>query len=309
MNDERGSWYLLTAILLGIGFGLLYAWVLDPVEFVDTPPRSLQDAYKDEYRAAIAAAFAGTGDLQRAQARLTLLQDDKPALALIAQAQRYIAEGKNQQIAQDLGNLASALGQGPTPLPTRPENTATNEPSPTPTRTTTATRKASATTTPDIAPTLGISVTGAITPTITRTAGPTNTPRPTLTPSVTPTPIPSQTPSPTFAPPFVLENQILVCNPTLSESQIQVFVANAAGVGVSGVEAIITWDGGEEHFFTGLKSDIDLGYSDFVMTPGVRYTLQIADGGQLIPNLQSPECTEDADSPYWGSWRFIFSHP
>jgi len=106
-----------------------------------------------------------------------------------------------------------------------------------------------------------------------------------------------------------LENQILVCNPALGEPQIQVFVSNAAGIGVSGVEIIITWESGEEHFFTGLKPDIDIGYADYVMIPEISYTLQVADGGQLIPNLNSPECTEGSDQPYEGSWRLIFSHP
>jgi len=83
MNDDRGSWYLLTAILLGLGLGLVYSWVISPAEFIDTPPFSLREDYKDRYRASIAAAYMATGNLQRAQARLDLLRDEDPGLALV----------------------------------------------------------------------------------------------------------------------------------------------------------------------------------------------------------------------------------
>jgi len=41
----------------------------------------------------------------------------------------------------------------------------------------------------------------------------------------------------------------------------------------------------------------------------VTYTMQVADGGQLISNLAAPECTDDRGASYWGSWRLVFSHP
>jgi len=305
MNDERGSWYLLTAVILGIGLGLLYSWVIDPAEYINTPPHSLRADFKDRYRAAIAVAFVATRDIQRAQARLALLGDADPALELVTQAQRYLATGDDYQAAQALADLASALGQAPTPLPNLPPQASAPSPTPVaPTDTPSSTPSASSTP----SPTLGL--TGTLTVTRpTRTLAVTLTPRPTASPTDTATPLPSQTPTPTLAPPFVLDNQILVCNPAIGEAQIQVFVSNAAGVGVSGVEIVVTWTDGEEHFFTGLKPEISAGYADFVMTPQVIYDLRVADGGQLIPGLTAPECTEGSDEPYWGSWRLIFSHP
>ena len=113
MNDDRGSWYLLTAIILGIGLGLVYAWNISPAEYVDTHPSTLRTDYKDQYRAMIASAYIATGDIQRAQARLNLLGDDDPAM-LAAQAQRFMAEGGGYEDAKALADLASALGQAPT---------------------------------------------------------------------------------------------------------------------------------------------------------------------------------------------------
>jgi hypothetical protein len=84
---------------------------------------------------------------------------------------------------------------------------------------------------------------------------------------------------------------------------------NAAGQGVPGVEVIITWASGQESIFTGLKPEIDPGYADFVMSPGTVYTLQVTGGGQIIPDLSSPECATDDGERYAGSWRLIFKHP
>ena len=32
------------------------------------------------------------------------------------------------------------------------------------------------------------------------------------------------------------------------------------------VELVVTWDEGEDHFFTGLQPELGLGYGDFLMT-------------------------------------------
>ncbi len=57
-------------------------------------------------------------------------------------------------------------------------------------------------------------------------------------------------------------------------------ILDAAEQPVPSVELVVTWDGGEDHFFTGLKPELGLGYADFVMTPEVVYSIRLADGGQ-----------------------------
>jgi hypothetical protein len=317
MNDERGSWYLLTGIILGIGLGLLYSWVISPAEYVDTPPWSLRDDFKDQYRTVIAASYAATGNLQRAKARLELLKDEDSSLALVVQAQRYLADGSDYDDAQSLAVLASALGQAPTPLPTQPENTPTEvqtftpevSDSPTPSPSQTPTNTPMLLVTDPLTPTQTISATQVGTPGFTPTPTISRTPSPTLPPTKTNTPTPSRTPTATLAPPFVLDNQINVCNPMIGEPQIQIFVSNAAGVGIPGVEIIVIWEGGEDHFYSGLKPDIDPGYADFVMIPEVIYSLQVGNGGQQIDGLVAPPCTDVNGDPYLGSIRLIFSHP
>jgi hypothetical protein len=135
MKERYGNWYLLTGLVIGVVLGLAMAWILQPVEYTDTSPSSLKAAYKDHYRLLIASAYAATGDLVRARARLELLGDENTLQALTEQAQRTLAAGNAPEEARALGLLALALGQsapGPagaiTPQPVLTEHS----PSPTP---------------------------------------------------------------------------------------------------------------------------------------------------------------------------------
>jgi len=128
MRQKQGHWYLITGILIGFLAGLAIAWIIQPVEYTDTSPASLQPTYKDRYRVLIASAYAASGDLVRAKARLELLGDENPLQALTEQAQRTLAEGTSPEEARYLGLLASAMGQAPlgqpgaiTPVPILPE--------------------------------------------------------------------------------------------------------------------------------------------------------------------------------------------
>lgn len=122
-EDERGNWYLLTGVVLGIILGILFAWVISPVEYVDTAPESLKGDFKDQYRVLIASAYVANGDLVRAKARLGLLDEADIYLVVAEQAQQMLSEGGSVEEAQALGRLALALGQE---IP-QPETTATPE--------------------------------------------------------------------------------------------------------------------------------------------------------------------------------------
>jgi hypothetical protein len=118
----------------------------------------------------------------------------------------------------------------------------------------------------------------------------------------------------------VLQDQLLICDQNLDEPLIQVVAEDGAGEPVAGVEAVVTWESGgasesgasevgEDHFFTGLKPELGLGYADFTMTPGVVYTLKLSGGGEPVPGLAAQECESAGGSRYWGSWRLVFVQP
>ena len=301
MRDERGHWYLLTGFVIGIVLGLVYAWLIAPQQFQDrdTSPASLQPEFKDQYRAMIAAAYVATGTLPRAEARLELLDDDDVVRALAEQAQRTLGEGNSPLQAQALGLLAVALGQGesaliPTSIPD--ETTAQDQIPNTPqmTNTITATSEES---TSESAAANSSPLPADLTPQATRTSNLTATPLPTRTPTVTP------------GTPFVLQENNFVCDTKITGPLIQIVAENSSGQQLSNREIIVTWEGGEDYFYTGLKPEIGSGYADFLMSPGLVYEVRMAGGGQTVPDITPAECETDSGRRYWGSWELVFSRP
>jgi hypothetical protein len=285
-QDRRGSWYILTGLVLGVAMGLFYSWVISPVKYVDAPPYALRADFKDEYRALVAAAYLYSYDLLRAEDRLEQLKEDNPSENLAMQAQKALAEGRPDEEVRALGILGLALGEGVTPL------------------------ALSSSTAQVVISTQ--SITG-VTPTPIvnlPTSNPTQTstvPVPLATKTLQPTS--TATSTPTVGAAFVLQETMLVCNPDQSQPLIQVEIQDAAGQPVASVELVVTWDGGEDHFFTGLKPELGQGYADFLMTPEVVYSLQLADGGQAVNDLTAAECLLDDGSRYWGSWMLTFIQP
>ncbi len=169
MDQNRGNWYLLTGLILGLILGIAYSWVISPVAQVDTHPSMLRSDYKDIYRLLISRAYQVNNNLPRAEARLNLIGDDEPALALAAQAQRFLAEGGDHEMAIILANLSAVL---------QSSEAAENTPVP---------------------PTGTAAVPG--TPENTEEAGENNPDNPATS---TQGPVSSRTPPPTEAPPFIL---------------------------------------------------------------------------------------------------------
>jgi hypothetical protein len=136
-------------------------------------------------------------------------------------------------------------------------------------------------------------------------SAPSSSPTPSPTATRTPTPRPTATPGA----PFRLTDQEQVCDLRQGESQIQVRALDASGEGIAGVELLVIWDAGQDHFFTGLKPELGAGYADFAMQPGVTYTLQLRDGDRPITGLSAPDCADDSGVSYAGSWLLTFQQP
>jgi hypothetical protein len=294
MSDERGPWYLLTGLVIGIVLGLVYAWLIAPQGTQDTSPASLQPEFKDQYRAMIAAAFVATGNLPRAEARLALLGDSDAVTALSEQAQRTLGEGGSPDGAQALGLLAVALGQDDSAQETSPtasegQTTRTAQPAAPQPETPESNSEPDATN-------------PATTPAV-------QTPQATRTIISTATPLPTRTPTATSGSPFVLQSNTFICDPNLPNPLIQVIAEDSDGDPLPGEEIITSWDDGEDHYFTGLKPELGSGYADYLMTPGVVYQVRMSGGGQTVPDITPAECETEQGQRYWGSWLLIFSRP
>lgn len=66
------------AIVVGVGLGLLYGWVVRPVAYVDTSPDTLRVDYKTDYILMVAESYQGDSNLPLAVQRLALLGDEAP---------------------------------------------------------------------------------------------------------------------------------------------------------------------------------------------------------------------------------------
>lgn len=296
MNDRRGSWYLLTGLLLGIGIGIGIAWGMPQAQPIDTSPASLRYDFKDEYRYLIAAAYTVSGDLGRAQARLATLNEPDPLRSLGEQAQRMLAQNVSMERVRILANLSEAIQSQPQAIPS-PEGGA-DFPSPvTPLNNTP--EPPTATLAPEP---LEAAADSRFTPT------PSDTPFPTLPPLPTATLRPTQTATPTPGAPFMLVSQSTDCNPS-QPGLLQVKLQNVLGQPAPGQELVITWFGGEEHFFTGFKNEISPGYADFTLTSGIEYALSLSDGRTRITGLTAPACTDQDGKPYPGSILLEFRQP
>lgn len=291
---RRVPWSILLALLIGVGAGLGYAWVISPHPMIDAQPSALRVDFKDQYRAVIAAAYAATGNLPRAQARLAVLGDANPVDALNAQAQRMLASSQTFERADHLAALASALETG-----------ASGASLSTPTLG--IVLEAGETFTPSPAPLLtedplflsetpGFVEAGTSLVQTQPVAS-----QSTVRPTHTPTPVPGK--------PFILTSQETVCDSNLPDGLLQVLVLNRSRRQLAGVEILITWDGGKEQFFTGLKPELGNGYADYSMTPDTTYTVQLARGSDVAVGITAPTCQSPDGASFIGGVKLTFQQP
>ncbi len=108
-SASRALALIVLGLLLGLGGGLYYGWVIAPVQYVDADPVALHEAFKDDYVLMIATAFAGDGDLEAARAQLGTLGLEASAPVITAAAERLTAAGLPPEDKARLAQLAVAL--------------------------------------------------------------------------------------------------------------------------------------------------------------------------------------------------------
>lgn len=274
--------FVLLGLLLGLIAGLFYAWVLSPVVYTDASPARLNEEYTDVYLFLVSESYALTGDWEGAQQRLAALEVEDVEQRVARLFEQSLREGRPASQVRNLAHLTQQLGGdspalslfGPTPQP--PPVTPTQAPAaPTPTPT--------------------------LLPTPSPTSRPTRTPPPTLTPSPTPRA------SPTPPPDFQLLSQERVCEAQAPAPRIEVVVLDAEEEPLPGVEVIVSWEGGSDRFFTGLRPDVSPGYGDFLMAPDVSYRVLLAAGSTPISGLRVEPCPQ-SEGGLEGGWRLTFQN-
>ena len=270
---------IFLGLVLGLGGALYYAWIINPVVLIDASPARFSPEYKAEYILLVSQSFAVNGDLAQAEQRLTALGEINAAQTVANLLERFVRERRPSAQITSLAALAQKLGV---------ENQAVALFAPTPAGGLAA--SATATATPvvnDPTPTLAQS-----------TVEPTPTLIPTAVPS--PSPRPSATPQPTYR----LLNQQPVCDEEPAP-RLEVITLDALLVPLAGVEVLVHWDEGSDHFVTGFRPDREAGYGDFTMTAGTTYRVQLADGSPEISGLRVETCEGTGLA---GGWRLTFQN-
>lgn len=277
MNDKhRGSWYLLTGLIIGLGLGLLYSLNLQPIELTNAEPASLTQAYKEQYRELIALAYMSNDDPVRAIARLELLGDDDIYQALIEQAQFSLTQDNLSEEARALGILAIELGKTMegsndiylSDLLSTPDDISS------------------------IPPAIETSTQQSIPPT-----------------DLSPTPnaaIVLVTPTPISADLFILQNLEKVCEPKPQKPLFQIEAYDQDNQPLPSVLIILKSEKGEERLYTGMTPNQGVGYAEFYPLPGVIYSLRLEENGIPIQDLMIAECQNSSGETYPGSWIFQF---
>jgi hypothetical protein len=283
MRERSGFGFILTGLILGLGMGLLISLVFSPIRYSNITPAMLGKTEKDAYRALIAASYNARGDLGRAKARLALIEDPNPAQVLAAQAQKTVAEGGLNQEARGLAYLAAALSDIPVQISTEAQQ-------------------------PVITPTTTVTEFPTLPPLVTEENSVAGTPTPITVVTTQEVIFPTLESTEPVGDPYILKDRQLVCDLEAS-NLLEVYVIDKAGQPVPGVQAIITWQGGEEDFYTGLKPQIDLGYADYLMDPETLYNLRLSNGSETATKITPPNCKLDSGMAYKGGVKIIFGLP
>ena len=111
--------YSVIAIVIGIGLGLFYGWVVSPVQFVDTTPASMRADYRADYVLMIAEAYHADQNTDLAVRRLAVFGSNSPAeiAAQALQTAQSIGYSANDiSLLQELTRALQAYQPAPTTI-------------------------------------------------------------------------------------------------------------------------------------------------------------------------------------------------
>ncbi|MGJ3239443.1 MAG: hypothetical protein ACFE0Q_12105 [Anaerolineae bacterium] len=274
-------WALFIGLLIGAGGGAYYAYVIDPLQELDTSPRQLRESEKEQYVVAIMLAYGYDSNLSNTVDRLLQLDlGTDPVQAVADMACNLARTGyvdstsglRAVRAMRTFYQLQGRTGCADNIIPdpqTVPLQVTVDVPTPT----------------PNLPP------------------PPTKTPDnilPTSTPDgvvVVPTNAPQRTYNGIIAQTF--------CSTELSgiiEVRVRLGTEEIPGEPVR-----VAWENGQSNFVTGLKPERGLGYADFQMEPGLSYIVSMPGLSDPIQNpIVADSCfTEEGDTAVT-SYRVVF---
>lgn len=99
----------VVVIIIGIALGLVYGWVISPVEYLDTTPSTLRFDFRTDYVLMVAESFNSSKDADQAIRQLAQISSDPP-VEIVLQSLAYGSQiGYSPEDLVLLQNLATSL--------------------------------------------------------------------------------------------------------------------------------------------------------------------------------------------------------
>jgi hypothetical protein len=101
--------FIITALIAGVGFGLAYGWIIDPVDYFDLTPDTLRADFKADYVLMTAEAYRVEQDAGLAARRLAIFGARSPS-SIAAEGLAYAsAKGFSDSDVVLMQELVTAL--------------------------------------------------------------------------------------------------------------------------------------------------------------------------------------------------------
>ncbi|MDP1545535.1 MAG: hypothetical protein Q8L87_05880 [Anaerolineales bacterium] len=97
---------IAVALAIGMALGLVYGWVIDPIQYTDITPNLLREDYQVDYILMVAEAYQQDFDAETAARRLAILGSESPA-SLTTSALEYA--NRNNFTPNEIQTLQSLL--------------------------------------------------------------------------------------------------------------------------------------------------------------------------------------------------------
>lgn len=100
---------ILIALAAGIALGLVYGWVIEPVEYVDVTPALLREDFRVDFVLMTAEAYRSDFDADAAARRIALLGSEPPTEIVLSALEYARRNGFTQDEIQTLQTFLTAM--------------------------------------------------------------------------------------------------------------------------------------------------------------------------------------------------------
>ncbi|MBC7879405.1 MAG: hypothetical protein H7Y59_19730 [Anaerolineales bacterium] len=107
---QSSTWIKISiAAFIGIILGLIYGWVIQPIEYTDVTPNILRADYRADYVLMVAEAHQSEHDSELSARRLAILGSESPAQIVASTLEYATKNGFSQNEIIILQSLLTAM--------------------------------------------------------------------------------------------------------------------------------------------------------------------------------------------------------